>query len=553
MIYEVMVKCVDDLMARWTDVRDGSQVLSNALTNDPTSKGIVGGWVTGPISTAIGDIQTQHPSLEHHPALSTLMTVATNIFNTSNAQFASISASASALLPGLFVSTDGQVAAAARILQSRLTDLGGLIDECLQEILEIADTTNTGARSNLAGLRGSVDDISTYPVLTREFGYPAPSSYPSTGGGGASGGTVALGRMVEQAVTEVLGRRPRVADTKSFVAALTQSFTCTEVEGHSVCTWTPRGAIGQTELGATITGAQASLYQRAKVALDNALPLLDKLTPLRPDADLQEVEAVRSIIRTEFIEVVNELGVEGGPRVQRVDDLFDVLIDPASDNRRQRPQRRGFGILGTGTNILASPNLLEELCSGEIGRLGDVFGLTRDRVNTIEEEQNLTNLVILRDYVDSLYDSWLEFRPSFLGGADNFFGTQLVLLQRALSVVAESVSEVAFAMDSVFLGPAERQTVRIDFPAPTPPMLVEELLSWVQTYASEEGPRIIQDAGKRGARPVVSSTLERLHDLVRTADGRIRHPAARHPRVRRTLGELAAQLDDAARLAGTIR
>ena len=119
-------------------------------------------------------------------------------------------------------------------------------------------------------------------------------------------------------------------------------------------------------------------------------------------------------------------------------------------------------------------------------------------------------------------------------------------------MVAEQVDEVEFAMDSVFLGPAERLTVRIDFPAAVaPPMVVDDLLSWVRTLASEEGPRIIQDGGRAGARAVVP-TLDRLRNLTQSVNGRIRHPGARHPRVQRTLEELGLQLERAAQLAGTI-
>ena len=45
------------------------------------------------------------------------------------------------------------------------------------------------------------------------------------------------------------------------------------------------------------------------------------------------------------------------------------------------------------------------------------------------------------------------------------FGTQLVLLSRALAVVAESTREATDAMDSVFLGQDQRATVRLDLGA----------------------------------------------------------------------------------------
>jgi hypothetical protein len=558
MIYEMVFSRVNDLQTAWQDLHNGAQALATALVNNPAQASF-NNWATE-INTLItgprGLIQTQIPTLEIQrgqgaQGIPGLLAITQSILVGTNTGLATVIAmSAQQALPTLLISQNGQVQATARIVQGQLDHLRQIIARGLQEIVDVA--TAQGGLANLAGIRSSVDDISTYPVLTQELGYTEAPSFPSPSAPSAA----PLSQTVQRALIEVLGRRPRLSDTKSFVAALKQSFTSEEVDGYTVYKWIPHGAIGQTDLGATLTGAQASLYQRAKVALDNALPLLDKLSPLRADFDPQEVEAVRAIVHTELIELVNELGMEGGPRVQRVDDLFDLLIDPLSPPRPTPRPRLGFITIDNGLNILDPANtpLLQELGSGEVGRLGDVFGLTRNRVNTIEEEQNLTDFVILRDYLDSLYVSWLTFRPSFLGQADNYFGTQLVWLQRALSVAAEQVSEVTFAMNSVFLGSAERQTVRIDFPTPTPPMFLEDLLSWVQTYAAEEGPRIIQDAGKRGARTIIP-TLERLRDLVRNANfsGRIRHPSANHPRVRRTLTELETQLDQAARLAGTIR
>ena len=74
-----------------------------------------------------------------------------------------------------------------------------------------------------------------------------------------------------------------------------------------------------------------------------------------------------------------------------------------------------------------------------MGRLRVQFGLTRNRVVTLEEERNLTDFIVIVDHVISLFQSWQNFRPTFLGNTNNFLGTQLVLLQRSLAGVAESV------------------------------------------------------------------------------------------------------------------
>src|SRR5262249_7635832 len=103
------------------------------------------------------------------------------------------------------------------------------------------------------------------------------------------------------------------------------------------------------------------------------------------------------------------------------------------------------------------------------GRLGDLqnrFGLKRQFVTTIEDEQNLTNYLILVDYVTGLNQSWNAQRGFFSRNGttgEPFFGTQLVLLSRALDVVAQSVRDAYFTLDSVFLGAAERQTIPLTF------------------------------------------------------------------------------------------
>lgn len=558
MIYETLLNCVDDLTTRWTGVQSSANLLATALAASPAQQAIVTGWATTS-GTQAAALTAGRPALENFPPLATLFAAAQPLFANSDAALTLINTTAAGLLPALVTSPNTSISAPAGDVQSRLADLGVLIAECLQEIIELQ--SNEGTRANIGGIRSSVDDISTYPVLTQDMSWGPISMPPSIGGGST---TSSLGQIAAKALSEVLGRRPRLNDPKSFISALNDSFICKDVEGHTECVWTARAPSGTTELGGSVTGAQASIYMRAKEASDAVLPLVEGFIALRVDANPEDTEAVRSIVKSEFGEVVKEFGMEGGPRVDRVDDLFELLIGygpgtivavpPAPPTP---PTPRGDFIVtmpGYAGLVSANPDLLAAFGGGEIGRLGDAFGFTRDQVNTIEQEQNLTNYLVLRDYVLSLYTGWQSFRGSFLGGVNNYLGTQLILLQRTLSVVAESVVEITFAMDSVFLGPAERQTVRIDFPigVAAGPMYVDDLLTWVQNFASAEGTRIVEEGGKLGVRSIVP-TLQLLQRLVQNSVGRIRHPGARHPRVRRTLSELASQLNEAARLAGTIQ
>ena len=173
-----------------------------------------------------------------------------------------------------------------------------------------------------------VEDAISYPILTEEVAYrPSPVGIQTSGAGGIAGpGGSNLGQRALQAVTDVLGWKANAADPKGFIGALTQSFTLKDVEGHVEAAWTPRTYAVQTDLGGGITGAQASLYSRAKDALDQSIALLDGLYPLDPEADPEYVKALREMARSQMTEIVKELGMVGLPSILRIDTYFDILL-----------------------------------------------------------------------------------------------------------------------------------------------------------------------------------------------------------------------------------
>src|SRR5271163_4355852 len=192
-------------------------------------------------------------------------------------------------------------------------------------------------------------DLQAYPVLTEEIPADVISRPISAGGGGA--GTAPIGRIAENAIRDVLSWRTKTDDPKSFVLALNQSFQLSDVEGHTEFKWTPRTYTVQTDMGA-ITGAQASIYNRAKVALDQSLPLLDGLYALLPVLEQEDLDSVRDMVKSLFTELVNDFGIEGGPRIPRVDQLFRILLG-----------------VPTPTNA--------ERAGGELGIMRERFGLKR--------------------------------------------------------------------------------------------------------------------------------------------------------------------------------
>ncbi|HEV2846841.1 MAG TPA: hypothetical protein VG477_18440, partial [Thermoanaerobaculia bacterium] len=156
----------------------------------------------------------------------------------------------------------------------------------------------------------AVEDATTFPVLTE----PVSSRTGTSSGGHTSAGTSSLGSMVRNTLHEVLSWRPSNTDAKGLKEALLHSFNAKELSGRTVYDHVPRSYIMQVQSdGGAVTGAQASIYARAKAAVDQSLPLLEGLYPLSPDSDREDLAAVRSTLRMAFLTLVEELGRVGGP------------------------------------------------------------------------------------------------------------------------------------------------------------------------------------------------------------------------------------------------
>jgi len=403
-------------------------------------------------------------------------------------------------------------------------------------------------------LPGQLQIVDVLPSLDQiqRTGRMASVSTPATGGSDLQG-------IVENALGNILGHTQRTDNPKTLVNTLTQTFTARQVDGRTVYDWNPQTAsVHASDLGGGITGAQASLYHRAKTAIQDGIQLLNGLNPLKPSADRENMEATRSIVRTEMQELLAELGARGGPRILRVDNLFQQLLGDDLDSGNQRP-------------------------GGQLKKLEKYFGLVRGQINTVEEEQNYSNFLTLKDYLQSLRRSWVDYKRTQHSSAGAYIGTQLVRLSQALAVVAESVQEVYRIMELFFLGPEERLSVYIDFtrarakdkemetpygiPRPAFPlpdgtgypveetaklgdsMSVEGLLTWVWRFASEEGPLLAKSGGKLGIR-VISETSDRLMVLTQAATYTpIPNAAFRREGVIRALRDLAYQLYQVRQLA----
>ena len=418
-----------------------------------------------------------------------------------------------------------------------------------------------GIRKEIKEEKNAVVDLSAYPILTEEIGYrPSPLSRPPGAGpsigGGAQGG---LGQVASQAIGDVLGWKANPADSKGFVGALTQSFSLAEVEGRTESKWNPKSYTVQTDLAGGITGAQASLYARAQVAQEKCLPLLDGLYNLDPRADPEYVKALREMAKSQITEIVKQFGAVP-PSILRVNTYFEILLGVPrksliSQEERLRQEERQNWEDHEDKEIRVSTMSDPDRIGGTMGNIRDIYGIWfqkngRDNPlsNSVEDEQDITNFRVISDYMTSLLMTWLsnfEYFRLGTGKMPAFLGTQLILIGRQFNVVAETVNEVRFALDSVFIGPNERQQLLLEF-HDAPAMYLEDMLTEIEGTVTDEGPRLIKDGGRialyNNVRPVLYSLIEMVegakdpYNLPRLPDG------YRTPRVRRSLDDLHDQL-----------
>ena len=325
---------------------------------------------------------------------------------------------------------------------------------------------------------------STIPVVDVDQVFPA---MPDSGTSAISSSTIDQTPAVRAAIRDVLGIRSRTEDPKAFTDALGAVFRLKRVEGHVEAHYVPRGYAIQADLGA-VTGGQASLYRRAMLARTEALRILDGLTPLRADADEQDMDAYRTIVRNGIQSLVDEMGAPGGPRVAMVDSYFNGL---------------------TGGLSAVDPDSI----GGQLGALRERFGLIDDNVNTIEEEGIRTAFWTLSDMVDNLRQAWLNERVRFSGAAgQGFLGTELILLSRLMEAAADQVTELELVLDSVLIPVTERRTITLD---DTSNLTLDGLLSWLSTFLSDEGRRLAQDAGRDGIVAGLAPTAAALYETFR--------------------------------------
>lgn len=404
---------------------------------------------------------------------------------------------------------------------------------------------------------------------------------------GVSSAAGSLTLQVERALTQVLGRSPgRGPD--GFISALNSAFPTAKdgqvmmqparslVSLHSPIT---EGATGQLSV------EQANLYRQASIIGSDALKVLDGLTPFNPKADVDAVEALRALVRSQIRSLIDEFGRLDEPRKQRVDTYFKTLL-----GRDETGREDGY---------------LYRL--GEEGRWGQgvAFGLELKVVPiTLEDETQVAGFELLTGYVKTLLQSWRNYEDAKTS-TNTIAGRYSDRLSRAsimLPVIADSNASVMSAMDSIGFTQSERRSdsalfnnlqIPVQVPigrVPTvnsntpvkitlesiegnieatiilPDITVNDFDEWVDRFTSLEAPSVLSTAGQFGLDFVTDQAdtlfwtigvvlyvvlLQKDQDgnpLINKNQGKLLGKVLAFERVQQSLSELIYQLDTLASL-----
>jgi hypothetical protein len=393
--------------------------------------------------------------------------------------------------------------------------------------------------------------------------------------------TNSLTLQVERALTQVLGRSPG-RGTDGFVTALNSAFP-TGKDGH-VLAAPARSVVSlyspdSEGLSGQLSVEQANLYRQASIIGNDALKVLDGLQPFNPTADIDAVEALRALIRSQIRSLIDEFGRLDEPRKERVESFFSAL-GPARDATSFPPKNGSLSRLGKATRLAA----------------------LNDRITpvTVGDETQVAGYQLLINYVKTLQDIWQRFTPitSIEERVTGRYSERLSRVSIMLPVIADSNISFMSALDSVGFTQSERRSdaalfntldspAKVDFledvsglemsdplvikaltvntTLPTSPALVTPALpdmtvndfnEWIDRFTTMEAPSLLSESGQFGLDFVtdqadtlfwtIATVLYAIQD--QSNQSKLLGKVLSFERVQQTLSELVFQLDTLADL-----
>lgn len=310
---------------------------------------------------------------------------------------------------------------------------------------------------------------------------------------------------------------------------------------------------------------QANLYRQASLIAVDALKVLEGLMPFDPVADVDAVEALRSLIRSQINTLVEEFGRFDEPRKERVQTYLNTLLTVNGNG--------GFlGQLGEQARFIDKSSL-----NGS----AEVFPVT------LADETQIASYELLKNYVNTLRTIWLQY-TQVTNTERTVTGRYSERLSRAsimLPVIADSNTSFMAAMDSIGFSESERRSDAalfsnlgepllidgsvnsvilnlpglpdsVDVRVPLPDMTVNDLNEWAERFTTSEAPSILSTAGQFGL-DFVTDQADTLFWVIITVlvaiktnpkNGLLLERILSFERVQQTLSELVLQLDTLANL-----
>ncbi len=406
-----------------------------------------------------------------------------------------------------------------------------------------------GGPTQIQVLNDLANSFSRYAVYQQTV-YDNGASRSSNGSGAS-----VMTRQVEQAFNKVLGGSYG-SSSSGFVNALNSVFPSMNTADGSMVSFKPSRSMvwlyGPNGSGSGISAnggfsgplpaKQATLYRQASIIAVDSLQVLEGLKPFVPEADLEQVEALRAQVRAEINALVDEFGRVDEPRSDRVNAYLNML----------------------GLHV------------AQLGRRALLDNISQ--VATDDDEAQTAAFSLLKNYTSTLRSIWLAF---FKDDRSIINLSLSKLVERAtiiLPVVAQANVDFKAAMDSVDFPESDRRSAATRFTEladlkpiiltlpislQQPDMTVYDLTEWIDHFSNNEGPSSLADSGQYGLN-FVTDQADTLFWTIAPVVGHFRTTSTTTPssfggktleqvlsneRVIWSLNSLLTQLDSLAKLA----
>lgn len=244
---------------------------------------------------------------------------------------------------------------------------------------------------------------------------------------------------------------------------------------------------------AKTSGAIAGIYAGVESLLEEALELLNQLEPLQAESPSQAVEEVRAVVRTELNEIIKEINRMEGPRVVRVDALFQAIL--GAENQ-----------------------------TGFLTTLGDVFGLPVENHLPAPggEAKTLDVFRSLRKSLVSLRETWQTIAVKGKEDTDRLQS----YLNQFKTITAHS-GQIQIILRFGLAGTSSWAEICLTDEVGNT-ILARDLISWIIHFAGDEGPQLIHAGGIRGiaaVQVIAAMLLALLEQAYQQTSGELQNSA----------------------------